>query len=321
MDTASGAATGCAGCSSATADVTSPPARARTPFGRAGTARRAGTGYALIGLHLGELARGNIARARERARRKSDHAGCDRAHLALRRVHWRVGLRRGGWRMYLDNLEHRHAERDPFRPSSHPTRGDTNGPHVGNLVKMSRRASCMSIGSLAAHLIQTRAFAVALVAELLHEVAGIKVRPTRAVLMNVAVIRELWPSFCVELRQRAGVSKLQDYPEQRVRIRRTAGKIDDRLVRQEISHANCAGWIRIGRRNPSPTGTGADGDDSRSLARDVGEDVHGWPPGQFHVNALVPSGDRALDHADVLTGVVAHGLRERFFGLPARTRH
>src|SRR5271157_3713097 len=79
--------------------------------------------------------------------------------------------------------------------------------------------------------------------------------------------------------------------------------------------------ILFGRRSASPTGAGADGDDSRSPARDVGENVHGWPPGKFHVNALIPGGDRALDHADVFTGVFVHGLRERFLGLPARTRH
>ena len=108
---------------------------------------------------------------------------------------------------------------------------------------MPRRASRVRVGSLAAHLVQTPAFAVALVAELLHETAGIKVRPTRAMLMNVAVVGELRTLVLVEFRQRARVGKLQDHAQQRVRIRRAAGKIDDRLVRHEISHANRARWI------------------------------------------------------------------------------
>jgi len=189
------------------------------------------------------------------------------------------------------------------------------------LIEMSRRAACVCVWSFTAHLVQTPAFAVALVAELLYETPGIKVRPPRAVLMNVTVVGELWPPFFVELRQRAGRGKLQDHPEQRVRIRRTAGKIDDRLVRQEINHAHRAGRIRVGRGNPSPGGARADGDDRRRFSCDVVEDLHGGPPGELHVNALIPGRDRALDDADVLAGVFVYGFRECCFGLLARPRH
>ena len=63
-----------------------------------------------------------------------------------------------------------------------------------------------------------------LVAELFYEAAGIKVRPARAMLMNIAVIGELRSPFVVKFRQRAGSGKLQDDPEQRVGIGRTPGK-------------------------------------------------------------------------------------------------
>ncbi len=101
--------------------------------------------------------------------------------------------------MNWDNFEHRHAERNAFLRASYARCADANWPHVRNLIEMSRRASGMSIRPLTAHFVETPAFAVALVTELLHEMAGIKVRPARAVLMNVAVVGELRPLFFVEL--------------------------------------------------------------------------------------------------------------------------
>jgi hypothetical protein len=50
---------------------------------------------------------------------------------------------------------------------------------------------------------------VALVAELLDEMAGIKVRPAWAMLMNIAVVGELWAPLGVHFGQRPGVGKLQ----------------------------------------------------------------------------------------------------------------
>jgi hypothetical protein len=50
---------------------------------------------------------------------------------------------------------------------------------------LTRRASCVSVGSLAAQLVQTPALAVDMIAELLREASGIKVRSSRAMLMNV----------------------------------------------------------------------------------------------------------------------------------------
>ena len=98
--------------------------------------------------------------------------------------------------MNLYDLEHRHAERNAFLRASNARRADANGPHVRNFVEMPRRASGVSVGSFAAHLIQTPAFAVTLITELLHETAGIEVRPARALLMNVAVVCELRPPLC-----------------------------------------------------------------------------------------------------------------------------
>src|ERR1019366_7486269 len=283
--------------------------------------RRAGTGHALVALQLRKLTRGDEASAQERTGCHSDKAGRERADCALRRAYRRVGFRRCRGGMNLYNLEHGHTERDAFLCTSNARRADTNWPHVGNFVEMSGGAPRVCVGSLAAHLIQTPSFAVALVAVLFYEPAGIEVRSSRALIMNVAVKRELGAPFLIEFRQRARVGKLQDYPEQRVGIGWTSRDVYDRLMRQEISDAYRTRWIRIGRGNSSPGSAGADGDYRGSLSRHVGEDLHGWPPGQLHIDALIPSGDRALNDADVLGGAIVHGLHERFLGLRSRTRH
>ncbi len=57
----------------------------------------------------------------------------------------------------------------------------------------------MGIGALAAHLVQTPTFAVALVSELLDELAGIEVCAPRALIVNIAVISELRTSLIVSL--------------------------------------------------------------------------------------------------------------------------
>ena len=60
---------------------------------------------------------------------------------------------------------------------------------------------------------------------------------------------------------------------------------------------------------------------SRKMALILSSAKAARTPGQLHVNALIPGGDRALDDTHVLTGLVVHCLCERFFGLPARTCH
>ena len=124
--------------------------------------------------------------------------------------------------MNLHDLKHRHAERNAFLRAANAGCADADRPHVRNLVEVARRATSVSVGALAPHLVQTPAFTVPLIAKLFYETAGIKVRATRALLMNVAVIGELGTALMVEFREGAGSGKLQDYPKQRVGIRRTA---------------------------------------------------------------------------------------------------
>src|ERR1019366_1509143 len=246
-------------------------------------------------FRLGIVGRAQFSRRHETctdqsAADETGHTGGHRTDVTLRRVDRRIGV---GRRHLVDlhGLEHRDAERDAFLRTSNAGRADTDWPHVGNLVEMSRRASCVCVRTLAAHLIQTPSFAVALVAVLLYEAAGIKVRSSRALIMNVAIKRELRTPLLIEFRQRAGFGKLQDYPEQRVGIGWTSRDVYDRFLWQEIGDADRARWIRIGRGNPSPGSAGADGDYGRNLSPHVGEHFRGWPPGQLHIDALVPSGD------------------------------
>ena len=117
--------------------------------------------------------------------------------------------------MNLYDLEHRDTERNAFLGASNTRRSDPNRPDVGNFIEMPRRASCVSIWPLASHFVKTPAFAVAVVAELLHEISGIKVCAARAMLMNVAVIGELRSPFVIHFRQCSGVGKLQHHPKQR----------------------------------------------------------------------------------------------------------
>jgi hypothetical protein len=108
--------------------------------------------------------------------------------------------------MNLNDVKHRHAERNAFLGASNAGRANPNGPNVGNFVEMPGRAARMSIWTLASHLVQAPAFAVAIVAIFLDELASIEVGSARALIVNIAVKRELRTPLLVQFWQRARVS-------------------------------------------------------------------------------------------------------------------
>ncbi len=65
------------------------------------------------------------------------------------------------------------------------------GQTSGTLVELAHRASRVGIWSFAAQLVEAPAVPVTVIAELLREAAGIKVRAPRTLLVDHAVVREL----------------------------------------------------------------------------------------------------------------------------------
>ena len=84
--------------------------------------------------------------------------------------------------------------------------------------------------TLASEPVQAVALTVPFVAELFREASRIEVRAARAVLVDDAVVCEFRPLLVVELRKSSGLRELKDGAEENVRVGRTAGDVDDRLV-------------------------------------------------------------------------------------------
>ena len=93
--------------------------------------------------------------------------------------------------MNVDGLEDRNAEGNRLLGAAYAGCADTDRPHIRHFVEVARRASGMGCRTFAAHLVEAVALAVCVVAELVHEAAGVEVRATRAVIVNQAVVGEL----------------------------------------------------------------------------------------------------------------------------------
>lgn len=115
--------------------------------------------------------------------------------------------------MNLDHLKHRHPEGDALFGAADTGRTYTDGPHIRNFIEVSGRASGMRVWSFAPQLVQAPAFAMPVIAKLFHKPAGVKVRSSRAMLMNVAVVGKLGPPFLIEFGQRPRGSKLKHYAQ------------------------------------------------------------------------------------------------------------
>ena len=130
---------------------------------------------------------------------------------------------------------------------------EADRPGVRHLAEVQRRAARVRRRALAAHLVQALALAVPLVAELLHEAAGVEVRAARAVLVDGAAVGEGRPALLVERRQRAERDVLQRRAEEDVRVGRAAGQRDDRLALEDRRRARRARSGSGRRRGCRPT--------------------------------------------------------------------
>jgi hypothetical protein len=115
--------------------------------------------------------------------------------------------------MDLHNLEHGHAESEMLFGAANAGCADSDGPYVRNLVEVARRTTRVSVGAFASQFVKAPAFAVSLITKLFGETTRIKVRSSRALLVNVAVKCEFWAPLRIEFRQRAGRSELQHHAE------------------------------------------------------------------------------------------------------------
>ena len=105
--------------------------------------------------------------------------------------------------MYVDGLENRNAKTNCFFGAAYARSADSYWPYVGSFVEWLRGAGCVRCRTFATQFVQAPAAAVAIVAELFCEATGVKVRATRTVIMNQAVVSKLRTVELIERRQLA----------------------------------------------------------------------------------------------------------------------
>src|SRR5262252_9248743 len=96
-------------------------------------------------------------------------------------------------------LERPHLPDHSLFRASKARHSRANRPHARNLIEMTRCTRCVRHRTFAAQFVQAPAFAVALIAECRRKPPRVKVRPTRAVLMNDAVVCELRTPVLIQL--------------------------------------------------------------------------------------------------------------------------
>ena len=100
----------------------------------------------------------------------------------------------------------------PF--SVHSLRGsaDADRPYVGCLVEHADRAASVGVGSFTAQLVEAPSVAMAVVAKLLREAAGVEARAPWALHVDHAVVCELGAQVPIHLGRSAGAEDLQIVP-------------------------------------------------------------------------------------------------------------
>src|SRR5579864_1448063 len=193
-------------------------------------------------------------------------------------------------------FERSHLPHHAFFGAAEAGNARPDRPYSWNFVEVPVRAGGMRHWALAAELVKAPALAVTFIAKGGGKAARVEVGAPGAVLMNNAVVGELWPVVLIEFRETSHRHVLKNHCKQVVGIGRAAGKIDDRLAGDYRVDAHRSGGIRVGRWNSPPGGAGSHGDDGRGLAGYFFEYLDGRTAGQLHVDAVVASGNRAFDH-------------------------
>src|SRR5512141_419780 len=175
-------------------------------------------------------------------------------------------------------------------------------------------------GTLAARLVEAVPVPVPLVAEPFDEPAGIEVRTTRAILVDGARVREGGPPEAVKGGQGPVRRVLEHRPEEIVRVGGASRETHHRLPFENPGNPHGAGRVRVGRRDAAPGCAGADRDDRARLSADLLRDLHGRPPADPAIGADLRPGDRTLDHAHELAGVLPDGGLQRLLRLSPRRR-
>ncbi len=158
-------------------------------------------------------------------------------------------------------------------------------------------------------------------AELLDESALVKVRPSRAMIMNPATVGEQGAVDAVHRRQFLEGQVMEDGAEEGYRVRRAARDIDDRNTADEVHDADGAGRVRPGGLDSAEGGAGADGDDGGSLGADLGQGVHRRLAADFAVDAAVLGRNASLDDQNEFAGMLGDGLLQYLLCLVACRRH
>jgi hypothetical protein len=100
--------------------------------------------------------------------------------------------------------------------------------------------------ALAAEFVKAPSFPVTFITEGMRETAGVEVGATGAVLVDHAIVGELWASVLVERRQFTHGHVLKHHRKEVVRIGRASRKIDDGLSGNDGVDANGTGGVRVG---------------------------------------------------------------------------
>ncbi len=123
--------------------------------------------------------------------------------------------------------------------------------------------------ALAAHLVQTPAFAMPFVAPLGDESAGVVVRAALALIVNDAAVGEQRPVVLIERGQIVEGQVMHQHRRRIGRIVRAAGHVDHLDPGHGLLNAQRAGRIGLGADQPAVERAGAHGDGGRGVAADL----------------------------------------------------
>src|SRR5512140_2605511 len=267
-----------------------------------------------LSLRRPELFGGHRARPDQGPDRQAGDPDSGYAYAAVVRMDGRVGVGRGRT-VDFDGRVQRHAERQRLLGAAEAGVADSHRPRPHDLVEMLQGAGGVCPGPLAACLVEAVPVPVPLVTEPFDEPAGVEVRTSRAILVDGARVREGGPPEAVEGGQGPEGRVLEHRTEEIVRIRGASRETHDRLPFENPGNPHGAGRVRVGRRNAAPGCAGADRDDRARLSADLLRDLHGRPPADPAIGADLRAGDRTLDHAHELAGVLPDGGLQRLLRL------
>ena len=194
---------------------------------------------------------------------------------------------------------------------------DSDRPGIDDFIEVPRRTRRMGDRPLAPELVETPAIPMRLVTELRGKAARVEMRSPGAVVVNQTVVGKQRPAVRIDFRQLASRRIFEDGSEQNVRVRRTTGKIHDRLVPDQRVDADGTGRIGAARWDATPRGAGTDGDDGGGVRRHISEQLRSFASCDLEIRSRFAGRNRSFDDEHVLAVVLFHRIAQRSLGIRA----